>query len=149
MERDELRALQDPLKEQYRADPTGARITLSAVGKLGEGISCSVATGRALADAGLHPLPGPRRRVVPTAVPRRGSEAGGQPPYEPRSPEATAMKAEPRLEAVIPDDEAFHAERRAEREEERPVLDEPHVADAADVDAVRVVGARVHEVTQV
>ena len=58
MERDELRAVQDPLKEQYRADPTGARITLSAVGKLGEGISCSVATGRALADAGLHPLTG-------------------------------------------------------------------------------------------
>jgi len=58
MERDELRAVQEPLKEQYRADPTGARITLSAEGKLGEGISCSVATGRALAEAGLHPLTG-------------------------------------------------------------------------------------------
>jgi uncharacterized OsmC-like protein len=58
MERDELRALQEPLKEQYRADPTGARITLSAEGKLGEGISCSVATGRALAEAGLHPRTG-------------------------------------------------------------------------------------------
>ena len=58
MERDELRAVQEPLKEQYRADPTGACITLSAEGKLGEGISCSVATGRALAEAGLHPLTG-------------------------------------------------------------------------------------------
>jgi uncharacterized OsmC-like protein len=58
MERDELRAVQDPLKQQYRDDPTGAQITLSAEGKLGEGISCSVATGRALADAGLHPATG-------------------------------------------------------------------------------------------
>jgi uncharacterized OsmC-like protein len=58
MERDELRAVQEPLKQQYRDDPTGAQITLSAEGKLGDGISCSVATGRALADAGLHPATG-------------------------------------------------------------------------------------------
>jgi uncharacterized OsmC-like protein len=58
MERDDLRAVQEPLKQQYRDDPTGAQITLSAEGKLGEGISCSVATGRALADAGLHPATG-------------------------------------------------------------------------------------------
>ncbi|MDQ1478394.1 MAG: hypothetical protein QOE62_3623 [Actinomycetota bacterium] len=58
MERDDLRAVQDPLKERYRDDPSGARITLSAEGTLGEGISCSVATGRALADAGLHPATG-------------------------------------------------------------------------------------------
>ena len=58
MERDELRAVHDPLKERYRDDPDGARITLSAEGVLGEGISCSVATGRALADAGLHPATG-------------------------------------------------------------------------------------------
>ena len=58
MDRDDLRAAQEPLKQQYRDDPTGAQITLSAEGKLGEGISCSVATGRALADAGLHPATG-------------------------------------------------------------------------------------------
>jgi uncharacterized OsmC-like protein len=58
MERDDLRAVQDPLKAQYRDDPSGARVTLSAEGVLGEGISCSVATGRALADAGLHPATG-------------------------------------------------------------------------------------------
>jgi uncharacterized OsmC-like protein len=58
MERDELQALQGPLKEQYRDDPTGAQITLSAVGSLGDGISCSVATGRAIAEAGLHPATG-------------------------------------------------------------------------------------------
>ena len=58
MERDELRAVQDPLKQQYRDDPSGALITLSAEGRLGEGISCSVATGRAIAKAGLHPASG-------------------------------------------------------------------------------------------
>jgi len=58
MERDELRAVQDPLKQQYRDDPSGALITLSAEGSLGEGISCSVATGRAIAKAGLHPASG-------------------------------------------------------------------------------------------
>jgi uncharacterized OsmC-like protein len=58
MERDELRALQAPLKERYRAEPVAARITLSATGTLGDGVSCSVATGRALAEAGLHPASG-------------------------------------------------------------------------------------------
>jgi uncharacterized OsmC-like protein len=58
MERAELQAVQGPLKDQYRDDPTGAQITLSAVGSLGDGISCSVATGRAIAEAGLHPATG-------------------------------------------------------------------------------------------
>ena len=58
MDRDELRALQAPLKEQYKTDPGAALITLSASGTLGEGISCSVQTGRALAEAGLHPATG-------------------------------------------------------------------------------------------
>jgi len=50
--------VQGPLKDQYRDDPSGAQITLSAVGSLGDGISCSVATGRAIAEAGLHPATG-------------------------------------------------------------------------------------------
>ena len=58
MQRDELRAVQAPLKERYRAEPDAARITLSATGALGEGVSCSVQTGRALAEAGLHPASG-------------------------------------------------------------------------------------------
>jgi uncharacterized OsmC-like protein len=58
MERDELRALQAPLKERYRDDPEAALITLNASGTLGEGVSCSVRTGRALAQAGLHPATG-------------------------------------------------------------------------------------------
>ena len=56
--RDELRAVQAPLKDSYREDPAAAVITLSATGTLGEGISCSVQTGRALAEAGLHPATG-------------------------------------------------------------------------------------------
>ena len=58
MDRDQLRALQAPLKDQYKTDPDAALITLSAKGSLGEGISCSVDTGRALAEAGLHPATG-------------------------------------------------------------------------------------------
>jgi uncharacterized OsmC-like protein len=58
MERDHLRALQAPLKERYREQPDAALITLSAVGTVGEGVSCSVQTGRAIAEAGLHPASG-------------------------------------------------------------------------------------------
>jgi uncharacterized OsmC-like protein len=58
VDRDELRAVQTPLKDRYRSDPGAALVTLSAVGNLGEGIACSVQTGRALADAGLHPASG-------------------------------------------------------------------------------------------
>jgi uncharacterized OsmC-like protein len=58
MERDELRALQAPLKEQYREQPQAAMVTLAATGTLDDGVSCSVQTGRALAQAGLHPASG-------------------------------------------------------------------------------------------
>ncbi|MGN6257654.1 MAG: OsmC family protein [Solirubrobacterales bacterium] len=58
MERDELRAIQAPLKEHYKDAPESAVVTLKADGTLGEGISCSVQTGRALAEAGLHPASG-------------------------------------------------------------------------------------------
>jgi uncharacterized OsmC-like protein len=58
MDRDALRALQAPLKESYTTDPGKALITLKAAGTLGEGISCSVDTGRAIANAGLHPATG-------------------------------------------------------------------------------------------
>jgi uncharacterized OsmC-like protein len=58
MERDVLRAVQEPLKQKYRDDPHAAMITLRAEGTLGEGVTCSVATGRAVAEAGLHPATG-------------------------------------------------------------------------------------------
>src|SRR5215475_14486861 len=59
MDAEGLRAVQQPLKDAYRQDPAGALITLRARGELGEeNISCSVETGRAIAQAGLHPATG-------------------------------------------------------------------------------------------
>jgi len=58
VKREELRAVQAPLKERYERKPEAAVVTLSASGTLGEGVSCSVDTGRALAAAGLHPASG-------------------------------------------------------------------------------------------
>ena len=58
MEREELVTLQTPLKERYTSEPGAALVTLSASGSLGDGVSCSVETGRALATAGLHPATG-------------------------------------------------------------------------------------------
>jgi uncharacterized OsmC-like protein len=59
MRREELRARQAPLKERYREEPGSALLTLRADGELGsEAVSCSVETGRALVEAGLHPASG-------------------------------------------------------------------------------------------
>jgi uncharacterized OsmC-like protein len=58
MNQEELRTIQAPLKERYQDEPEAALVTLSATGTLGEGVSCSVATGRAIAEAGLHPASG-------------------------------------------------------------------------------------------
>ena len=59
MNAEELRALQAPLKEAYRADPIRALVTLTADGRLDEtSVSCRVDTGRALVEAGLHPATG-------------------------------------------------------------------------------------------
>jgi uncharacterized OsmC-like protein len=58
MKTEELKNLQAPLKNKYREDPASAIITLKASGRLGEGITCSVDTGRRLAEAGLHPATG-------------------------------------------------------------------------------------------
>ena len=58
MNASELKTLQAPLKEKYRAQPESAFITLKAQGNIGEGISCKVDTGRALVEAGLHPATG-------------------------------------------------------------------------------------------
>ncbi len=58
MDRETLKATQAPLKERYEEEPAAAVVTLKASGSLGEGVSCSVDTGRALAEAGLHPASG-------------------------------------------------------------------------------------------
>jgi uncharacterized OsmC-like protein len=58
MKTEELRAVQAPLKERYRDAPAAALVTLRAEGRLGEGISCKIETGKALVVAGLHPATG-------------------------------------------------------------------------------------------
>ncbi len=58
MEAAQLKELQAPIKAQYREDPEVAVITLKAEGAIGEGVTCSVETGRALVEAGLHPATG-------------------------------------------------------------------------------------------
>ncbi len=59
MKAEELREIQAPLKARYRDEPEAAVITLSAEGSMGgDGIVCSVTTGKALVEAGLHPATG-------------------------------------------------------------------------------------------
>src|SRR5690349_10119853 len=59
MDREQLRAVQRPLKERYTADPDAALVTLHAEGSLSDtDVACSVETGRALVEAGLHPATG-------------------------------------------------------------------------------------------
>lgn len=58
MNADEIRSLQAPLKEQYRQRPDTALVTLRAEGRIGEGVTCKLETGKALVEAGLHPATG-------------------------------------------------------------------------------------------
>ena len=59
MDAETLKALQAPIKQQYRDTPDSAVITLKAEGTVGaEGVTCKVDTGRALVEAGLHPAAG-------------------------------------------------------------------------------------------
>jgi uncharacterized OsmC-like protein len=59
MDAAELRAMQAPIKDRYKSDPSTALITLKAKGTLDDSnIACKVETGRALATAGLHPATG-------------------------------------------------------------------------------------------
>src|SRR5436305_11613187 len=54
----ELKAAQAPIKDRYRQEPKSAMITLRAEGKVGEGVTCNVQTGKELVEAGLHPATG-------------------------------------------------------------------------------------------
>ena len=59
MDAAELRTLQAPIKERYKADPKAGVVTLKANGAIDDAnIACRVETGRALAVAGLHPATG-------------------------------------------------------------------------------------------
>jgi uncharacterized OsmC-like protein len=58
MDAAQLKSLQAPIKERYRQEPKTASVTLRAEGKIGEGVTCNIATGKALVEAGLHPATG-------------------------------------------------------------------------------------------
>ena len=58
MTTERLKALQAPVKERYRNQPEAAFITLRADGRLAEGITCKIETGKALVEAGLHQATG-------------------------------------------------------------------------------------------
>ncbi len=59
MDREQLREVQRPLKDRYKTEPDAALITLRAEGSLADAeVACSVQTGRALVEAGLHPASG-------------------------------------------------------------------------------------------
>ena len=58
MDAKQLRSLQAPLKKQYREQPQASQITLRAEGRLGEGVTCKIETGKAPVTAGLHPATG-------------------------------------------------------------------------------------------
>jgi len=50
MNANELRSVQAPLKDRYKEQPDTEMITLRAEGRVGEGISCKLETGKALMD---------------------------------------------------------------------------------------------------
>lgn len=58
LDAEKIRALQAPLKELYRSDPTSALVKLRAVGRLGKDLDCHVETWRGVTVAGLHPATG-------------------------------------------------------------------------------------------
>jgi len=58
MDSEKLRSLQAPLKSKYKDDPNSAVVTLSSEGKIGNGVTCKVDTGKAMVEAGLHPATG-------------------------------------------------------------------------------------------
>ncbi len=58
MKKEELKSIQAPIKQKYREEPETALITLKAQGRIGEGVTCKIETGKAVAEAGLHPATG-------------------------------------------------------------------------------------------
>lgn len=58
MKSDELKDIQAPIKDRYREAPEAAVVTLTSEGSIGDGVTCSVQTSRALVEAGLHPATG-------------------------------------------------------------------------------------------
>src|SRR5438094_4388789 len=67
MNAEELRSLQAPVKERYRHQPETALVTLRVQGRLGEGVTCKIETGKAPVEAGLHPATGGDGRTACSA----------------------------------------------------------------------------------
>ena len=53
-----LREKQTPFKNQFKADPGSAMLTLRAVGELGADVTCRLAFSVPPQNAGLHPQAG-------------------------------------------------------------------------------------------
>src|SRR6188768_1917684 len=58
MKSEDLKALQEPLKNRYKTNPGAALVTLKASSKTGENITCKIETGKNMIEAGLHPATG-------------------------------------------------------------------------------------------
>ncbi len=58
MDSESLKALQAPLKDQYRAEPQAALITLHAQSNGIDGVACKLSTSKGMVEAGLHPATG-------------------------------------------------------------------------------------------
>jgi uncharacterized OsmC-like protein len=58
MTAEELKALQAPVKAQYRERPETALVTLQAEGRVGENLTCKIGTGKGRVETGLHPATG-------------------------------------------------------------------------------------------
>jgi uncharacterized OsmC-like protein len=54
----EIKELQRPLKDRYRTNPEAGLVTLTAEGRLGEGVTCKLQTAKGDVNAGLHPASG-------------------------------------------------------------------------------------------
>ena len=58
MNPEELKALQAPIKEQYKETPEAALITLRSESSGAEGVACKLETSKGMIEAGLHPATG-------------------------------------------------------------------------------------------
>ncbi|MDH4381685.1 MAG: OsmC family protein [Gammaproteobacteria bacterium] len=58
MDAESLKALQAPLKAQYREAPDAAVITLHAESNGIDGVACKLSTSKGVIEAGLHPATG-------------------------------------------------------------------------------------------
>lgn len=58
MNTEELKSVQAPLKARYREEPAAALVTLRALGRVGDGVTCKIESGKGLTAAGLHPATG-------------------------------------------------------------------------------------------